>query len=501
MAAAGGSKGPPTVAGRTRSFAELVSVQPQPIPEVVIPFRSPQIVDGEVCVQFSREEIERSAAPFRFAMVMKFLKKRPFLDRIRAFIHGRWGLVSQPVVSAMRKPRNVFVRFALEEDFIKAMSRESSEIDGVNYRNFQWTVDFSEEVEPVMAPVWINLPGLAPNFYQESYLRNITAPVGILIRRDNATKCATRTDGARVCVLMDISKPPVQHVWIGMPRQPSSVRQEINYETLPAFCTKCNTQGHNTGTCKLLAKELGKKKESGLVWKQQNPKETENEIVLGGNSPSVSGEPVGDALTFKENNFEAQNSGVNKEAAVMKNDKTESYGGEEGLTRSEEGQSKNLLEAMEKNDKISNEMRCAEVIIEEADLEVTTNMVSMMKPVEVSGDSGKSGGAGLLNDEKEREPTSINGSPDGVILENLDDNVEELAKENLGWRRVEKVPKPVMRRSGSVSDSEGVSVLPHFAKEKYGVSDTEILKPKLRTSMKLRSSSQAPSRPERINQC
>jgi hypothetical protein len=41
MAAAGGSKGHPTVAGRTRSFAELVSVPPQPIPEVVVPFRSP----------------------------------------------------------------------------------------------------------------------------------------------------------------------------------------------------------------------------------------------------------------------------------------------------------------------------------------------------------------------------------------------------------------------------------------------------------------------------
>jgi hypothetical protein len=118
MAATGGSKGPPTVAGRTRSFAELVSVSPQPIPEVVIPFRSHQIVDGEVCVQFSKDEIERSAAPFWFAMVMKFLNQRPSLDRIRAFINGRWGLVSQPVVSAMWKARNVFVRFALEADFI-----------------------------------------------------------------------------------------------------------------------------------------------------------------------------------------------------------------------------------------------------------------------------------------------------------------------------------------------------------------------------------------------
>lgn len=102
----------------------------------MVPFQSPQVVDGEVCVQFSRDEIERSVALFRFAMVMKFLKQRPSLDWIRTFINGRWGLVSQPVVSTIRKPRNVFVRFSLEADFIKAMSRESSEIDGVNYRNF-----------------------------------------------------------------------------------------------------------------------------------------------------------------------------------------------------------------------------------------------------------------------------------------------------------------------------------------------------------------------------
>jgi hypothetical protein len=275
-----------------------------------------------------------------------------------------------------------------------------------------------------MAPVWINLPGLAPNFYQESYLRNIIAPVGMLLQRDNATKCATHTDGARVCVLMDISQPPVHHVWIGMPRQPSSVRQEINYETLPAFCTKCNTQGHNIGTCKLLVKESGKKKELGLVWKPQKIKETEKVVVLGGNRPSVSGEPVGDDLIVKENNLEAKKSGMNKEVAVMESEKTEPYGGEEGLIRSEEGLSKDLLESMEKNEKKSNEMRCAELIIEEATLEVNTNIVGT-----IGGDSGKSGGAGLLNGEKECEPISINGSLDGVILEKLDDNVEELANE------------------------------------------------------------------------
>jgi hypothetical protein len=123
--------------------------------------------------------------------------------------------------------------------------------------------------------------------------------------------------GTRVCVLMDISQPPVQHVWIGMPRQLSSVRQEIIYETLPAFCTKCSTQGHNIGTCKLLVKDTGKKKESGLVWKPQKLIAPEKMVVLGGNRSSVSGEPVGDDLAVKENTLEAKNSGMNKEVSVM----------------------------------------------------------------------------------------------------------------------------------------------------------------------------------------
>jgi hypothetical protein len=110
------------------------------------------------------------------------------------------------------------------------------------------------------------------------------------------------------------SQPPVQHVWIGMPCQLSSVCQEIIYEILPAFCTKCSTQGHNIGTCKLLVKDIGKKKESGLVWKPQKLIAPEKMVVLGGNRSFVSGEPVGDDLAVKENTLEAKNSGMKDKA-------------------------------------------------------------------------------------------------------------------------------------------------------------------------------------------
>ncbi|XP_041025303.1 uncharacterized protein LOC121265683 [Juglans microcarpa x Juglans regia] len=236
------------VAPRLRSYADLVLETPQPIPEVMVPFRSHKIVDGEVCIIFSKDEVDRSAIPFQYSLVLKFLRQRPSLDSIRAFIKARWGLSNQPIVSSMSKP--VFVRLALEEDFVKAFARENCEINGVPYRVFHWTTEFQEDQEPIRVPVWITLPGLPPNYYHESFLRSITAPIGRFLKRDNPTRCATRTDGARICLEMDISKEPIQALWIGTPRNPQSLYQSIEFETLPAYCPKCHVQGHNSKTCK-----------------------------------------------------------------------------------------------------------------------------------------------------------------------------------------------------------------------------------------------------------
>ncbi|KAF5442897.1 hypothetical protein F2P56_035507 [Juglans regia] len=242
MAAVEGGTGRP-------SFADLVGAVPQPIPEMLLAPKLPKMLEGEVYFQFTKEEIERSAEPFRYSVVLKFLKNRPSLDAVRAFIHSRWGLTASPVVSAMRRQRNVFVRMANEVDFTKALSREVCEINGIFYRAFRWSPEFNEDAEPSRVPVWVSLPGLPPNFYQESFLKILMPPIGTFIRRDNPTRCATRTDGARLCVEVDAAKPPLSHFWIRASGPSSSRKQEIFYETLPAFCSSCKMQGHNARTC------------------------------------------------------------------------------------------------------------------------------------------------------------------------------------------------------------------------------------------------------------
>lgn len=102
---------------------------------------------------FSKDEVDRSAIPFQYSLVLKFLLQRPSLDSIRSFICARWGMSKQPIVSSMNKPRNIFVCLTLEDDFVKAFDHENSEINGVGYRVFHWTIEFHEDQEPIRVSV------------------------------------------------------------------------------------------------------------------------------------------------------------------------------------------------------------------------------------------------------------------------------------------------------------------------------------------------------------
>ncbi|GLT62138.1 hypothetical protein SLA2020_347960 [Shorea laevis] len=179
----------------------------------------------------------------------------------------------------------------------------------------------------------------------------------------------------------------------------------------------------------------------------------------------------------------------------------ESYCGDTVLISGEAVLSKTQLDLMAINVRGPTEIMGAELLMVRADMDVNNPMECNTIPVETGGVSGNDGGDDLLNFEKDGGAISVRGILEGVVFENIEVNVEELAKESLGWRNVENLDRHEMGRSGAVSDSEGVGELPHFAKEKDGASDTEISKQKLKPSMKLRSSTKAPSRPGRFAKC
>ncbi|KAG2726153.1 hypothetical protein I3760_01G099400 [Carya illinoinensis] len=87
--------------GSRRGFSNVVVNRPQPLPSLDISVREPRFVDGEMFFTFSPAEVAKSAEPFRFAVVLKFQRRRPSLDQIRIFIKSRWGLKAMLVVGQL----------------------------------------------------------------------------------------------------------------------------------------------------------------------------------------------------------------------------------------------------------------------------------------------------------------------------------------------------------------------------------------------------------------
>ncbi|CAI9769427.1 unnamed protein product [Fraxinus pennsylvanica] len=106
---------------------------------------------------------------------------------------------------------------------------------------------------------------------------------GCFLKRDNFTACASRTDRARVCVEIDVSKPLVDSFWLGVPFHPTNRYQEVIYEKLPTYCKFCNTIGH-------LEMGYKKKKDIGESKIPENVRRDDGKIFtnlddVGENSP------------------------------------------------------------------------------------------------------------------------------------------------------------------------------------------------------------------------
>lgn len=102
------------------------------------------------------------------------------------------------VVGQLRNTRNLLIRLSNEEDFITVMAHGNVNVIGIPYKIFHSTPDFDEDTESLLAPVWISLPDLPPNYFHVSMLKSIGGGFGHFLKHDNATACVSGPKPARI---------------------------------------------------------------------------------------------------------------------------------------------------------------------------------------------------------------------------------------------------------------------------------------------------------------
>lgn len=161
---------------------------------------------------------------------------------------NRWG------VTSIGKGFYEF-SFSNIEDLRRVRSVGSWALNNGFLKLFAWSPDFNPSIQQqTTAQVWIRIYGLSQEYWRKRILFAIASGVGSPICTDSITSKPRmeRSFGhyVRVLVDMDLNKDLVHRILVE--RKGFAFFVDIEYETLPDFCTHCQIIGHHIDVCKRL---------------------------------------------------------------------------------------------------------------------------------------------------------------------------------------------------------------------------------------------------------
>jgi len=111
-----------------------------------------------------------------------------------------------------------------------------------------WHVGFKlDEESPSFAPVWVRLPNLPKELWNEDIFIVIGNALGGLMGISDKTWERDSLSYARICAHLRIDSPLHTHIKINT--KGLVYTQELDYENLPFKCRICVEYGHLTKSC------------------------------------------------------------------------------------------------------------------------------------------------------------------------------------------------------------------------------------------------------------
>lgn len=98
-------------------------------------------------------------------------------------------------------------------------------------------------------PIWVQLPGLAMEYWGERCIRKIAWLLGNVLKVDKAAKNKERL---RALVEMDIKNEIPDELFFTN-EYDELVKQPVRYDLKPIWCNKCQQIGHQVEGCHTLA--------------------------------------------------------------------------------------------------------------------------------------------------------------------------------------------------------------------------------------------------------
>jgi hypothetical protein len=201
--------------------------------------------DEEDCpvIKLSAEEKKRIRSPWRQTLIVKVMGRRVGYMYLIKRLKTLWKI--QTDLELVDLGNDFFLaKFANEVDKEYALYNGPWMIADHYLTVRTWHPNFDPyEAKIDKVAVWVRLPDLAMEYYDNSVLWIIGNKIGKTLKVDRATSIGMRGNYARICVEVDLTKPLLAKFKLRR-----RVRR-IMYEGLHLICFQCGQYGHKQETC------------------------------------------------------------------------------------------------------------------------------------------------------------------------------------------------------------------------------------------------------------
>ncbi|KAK4737685.1 hypothetical protein R3W88_001382 [Solanum pinnatisectum] len=223
-------------------------------------YTSPIIIDGEKIVEILEEDVARDNEKWAPSIVIYVVGTAPSIGAMERFILEQGTFTNKPVI-LYHKDGYFVVRFANEgeRDMVLCSGPHYLMRRPVIMKPWVPEFNFKEEILTTI-PLWVKLPNLPLNCWNEVVLSKIGSILGKPLYADECTSQVNRISFARILVEVDIK------VW---------------FEWKPIFCQKCLQVGHSyveKPYTQVLKKGLTQDKKKEWVPGNNRDKEQNNDI-------------------------------------------------------------------------------------------------------------------------------------------------------------------------------------------------------------------------------
>jgi len=207
---------------------------------------------------------------------------------------SRWGITS------LGKGFYEFT-FSCLEDVKRVRSISSWNLNPGIMKLFTWSRDFNPKMHnSTSAQVWVQIHGLAQEYWRPRILFAIPSSVGTPICTDAASSkpMMEQTFGQYARVLVDMDVTQTLRYKVLVERNNFAFFVELDYENLPDFCTYCKKIGHYMEICK---NRLNEPDNMGNKDPRKHKKEVRKEFVQTNDRRQVQGNDVENPIAVEAN--------------------------------------------------------------------------------------------------------------------------------------------------------------------------------------------------------